>query len=73
MGESRDEYSVKMKDKRAVCSRTEKWPCPVGAFFTDMGKRDDLKNQEFLVQKNLSKSVWSVTSIFSISGFNFIY
>jgi hypothetical protein len=37
MGENRDGYSGKRKDKGVVYPKTEEWPCPVGAFFTDMG------------------------------------
>jgi hypothetical protein len=37
MGENRDEYSGKKKAKGGVCSKTEEWPCPVGAFFNDTG------------------------------------
>jgi hypothetical protein len=37
MGENRDEYSGKKKTKGGVCSKTEEWPYPVGAFFNDTG------------------------------------
>ena len=33
MGENRDEYSGKRKDKGVVCPKTEKWPCPAGVCF----------------------------------------
>jgi hypothetical protein len=37
MGENRDKYSGKRKVKGVVCSKTEEWSCPVGAFFNDTG------------------------------------
>jgi hypothetical protein len=48
MGENRDEYSGKRTVKGVVRSKPKEGPCPVEAFFSDTGSRDDLKNQELL-------------------------
>jgi hypothetical protein len=44
MGENRDGYSGKRKDKGAVCLKVKEWHVSFGVLSEVTGQRDDLNN-----------------------------